>query len=94
MKAKFKNLNYEQLINYVCDNDTCNECISEEELIDIINDRLQYGFYEQAKELISVLQEQRYHFDVGNNYWKNDCGTIIPLLTEKDVLDNFKYLFN
>lgn len=89
-----KKLNFEELINIVCDRDVCNECISEEEFLEIINDRLSYGFYGQAKEFIDILSQQRYNFGDGRNYWKNDCGTIIPLLTEEDVLNNFHYLFD
>lgn len=93
MKEKFKQMDYEQLINFVRDNDAYSECYDEQEFLDYIIDRLQHGFYEQAKELIDILQKQRYHFDDGFNYRKNDCGTFIPLLTEEDVLDNFDYLF-
>ena len=86
-------LDFEELIKIVCDNDIYNECINEEELLEIIYDRLRYGFYGQAKALIDTLCEQRYKFGEGKNYWKNDCGTIIPLLTEQDVLDNFEEFF-
>ena len=89
----YENMSYEELINFVCEKDTYNECIDEKELLDIINDRLAYGFYGQAKEFIDILSRQRYNFGDGRNYWKNDCGTIIPLLTEQDVLNHFDYLF-
>ena len=92
MKQEFLKMSYNELINYVCDRDTYNECISEEELLEIINDTLAYGFYGQAKDLIDVLMEQRNAFD-GNNYWHNDCDDIRPLLTEKDILDEFDYMF-
>ena len=94
MKSKYKKMTYEQLIEIVLEKDVCHECIDEEELLNIVNDRLQYGFYEQAKDFINILQKQRYRFDDGNNYWKNDCGSIIPLLDEQDIIDNFSYLLD
>ena len=94
MKSKYKKMDYDQLISVVHDKDTYHECIDEDELIDIICDRLAYGYYKQAQELIDVLREQHDPLSHISNYWKNDCGNIIPLLDEEDILDNFNYLLD
>ena len=84
---------YDELIKIIQDNDCCGELINEEDLIEIIIDRLRYGFYGQAINFIEILSQCHDHFN-NNNYWKNDCGTIIPLITEQDLIKNFDYLLN
>lgn len=93
MKSKYKRMDYDQLIDVVLEKDVCHECIDEDELIEIINDRLVYGDYKEAKDLIDVLTEQHDPFS-NCNYYKNDCGSIIPLLDEQDIIDNFRYLLD
>lgn len=88
----FKEMSYEELIDYIYQKDCYNELIGEDELIEIIKDRLEYGFYGQAKNYIDILMLQKDNFS-NHNYWKNDFGTIIPLLTKEDILENFDYMF-
>lgn len=94
MKRKYKKMDYYQLIDIVLEKDVCHECIDEDELIEIINNGLVYGDYKQAKEFIDVLAEQHDPFSNCNYYKRNDCGSIIPLLDEQDIIDNFSYLLD
>lgn len=92
MKKKYLSMNYDELITFIQNQDCYGELISEDDLITIIKDRLDYGFYGQAENLIEILKEQHDPFS-NNNYYKNDCGSIIPLLSKDDVLQEFDYLF-
>ena len=93
MNKKYLKMNYDELINFIQNQDCYGELISEEDLIATIKDRLDYGFYGQAENLIEILREQHDPFS-SNNYYKNDCGSIIPLLTKDDLLQEFSYLFD
>lgn len=92
-EEKQEETSYMELIQKVKSRDVYGYLLTENDLINLIKDKLEYRLYERAMELINALQQKRDEY--GNeNFWKMSYGCCIPLLTEQDILNNFRQLLN